>query len=569
MQPAPPSRSYWHQVGATPLLGHTIDAHFRAIAARFPGHEAVVSVAQSRRLSYAGLDAAVEAVARGLLAIGIGRGDRVGIWSTSNIEWVLLQLGTARIGAVLVNLNTALRIAELEHALRLARVQTLIMIPSFRSSDYTRIVCELCPEARDLAPGEFRSARFESLRNLIVFDPTAPNDTARPARAFLTWPDLVAAGASLLADATTVRGAELDVDDPVNIQFTSGTTGFPKAVVLTHHNILNNAYAIGEALRFTAADRLCVPVPFYHCFGMVVSNLVCLAHGATIVIPAPYFDAGATFAAIRDERCTAVHGVPTMFIAELEHEDFAARDLSTLRTGIIAGAPCPPALMRRIIGDMGCRDIRIAYGQTESSPVTHLTRADASFGDRIETVGMNLPHQETKIVDPETGATVPFGVPGEVCFRGYHVMRGYFEQDDATAEAIDEAHWLHSGDLGVMADDGSLRIVGRLKDMIIRGGENIYPAEIEAYYHRHPKVSEVAVFGVPDERMGEEVWMWVKPQPGVTIDQEELRDFGHEGLSRFKVPAVVQSVDEFPMTPSGKIRKHRIREMVMEQAVEA
>jgi fatty-acyl-CoA synthase len=554
--------SYWHQVGTTPLIGHPIDVQLREICSRQPDHEAIVSVAQGRRLTYAALDAAVDEVARGLLGLGIARGDRVGIWSTDNVEWTLVQLATARIGAILVTINPANRIAELAHVLRLARVQALITIPGYRASEYLEMVCQLCPEAYECSPQEFHSPQFESLRHLVVFDPDAPDDPLRPARAFRLWSELIAAGESLEDDATATRGATLDADDPINIQFTSGTTGFPKAVVLTHHNILNNAYAVGEIMGLTPDDRLCVPVPFYHCFGMVVSTLACLARGATIVIPSAHFDPGAALATVRDERCTALHGVPTMFIAELDHPDFDPAAVSTLRTGIIGGAPCPPPLLRRIMEDMGCRGILIAYGQTESSPVTHITRVDSTFEQRTETVGMPLPHQESKVVDPDTGCTVPFGETGEVCFRGYHVMRGYFDQDDATRAVVDPAGWLHSGDLGIMDRDGSLRIVGRLKDMIIRGGENIYPAEIEAFYHQHPKVAAVAVFGVPHPTYGEDVWMWAKLRPGEIADEEELREYASDRLAHFKVPGHIRIVDAFPMTATGKIRKQSIREIV-------
>jgi fatty-acyl-CoA synthase len=358
------------------------------------------------------------------------------------------------------------------------------------------------------------------------------------------------------------RAASLEADDPINIQFTSGTTGFPKPVVLTHHNILNNGWFAGEVLGLTERDRLCVPVPFYHCFGMVVSNLACLARGAAIVVPAPHFEAGATLAAIEQERCTAVHGVPTMFVAELESPDFARRDLRSLRTGIMAGAPCPPELVRRVIEEMGCRELLIGYGETEASPITHLTRPLDSFERRVRTVGTNLPHQEVKVVDPGTGALLPVGAQGEVCFRGYHVMRGYFGQQEATRAAIDGAGWLHSGDLGVMDEDGYLRITGRLKEMIVRGGEKIYPAEIEACLGRHPKVAQAAVFGVADPKWGEEVGAWVQPHEGVSLSAAEVRACAREGLAHYKVPRDVRIVAEFPLTITGKIQKFRIRERV-------
>ncbi len=563
MTPGDPS--YVHLGGEEPLIGTTIDRFFREAAVRFARHEAVVSVPQRRRLTYGELDEQVEHLARGLVGLGLTPGERVGIWATQNIEWVVLQLATTRVGAVLVNINPAYRISELRHALELARVQTLVLIPSFRTSRYADMVCELCPEARDLDPESFArrgGSTLAALRRVVVYDPQDAAATRRPAAGITTWAEVIAAGRDVTDEQMAGRAAALDPDDPINIQFTSGTTGFPKAVVLTHHNILNNGWFVGHVMRLTEADRVCVPVPFYHCFGMVVSNLACLTHGAAIVIPASHFEAGATLDAIQSERCTAVHGVPTMFIAELERPDFGDHDLSSLRTGIMAGAPCPPRLVRRVMEDMGCREILIGYGMTETSPVTHMTRPRDPFEKRTETVGTNLPHQEVKIVDPGTGRTVARGEPGEVCFRGYHVMRGYFDQPEATGQAIDEAGWMHSGDLGVLDDDGYLRITGRLKDMIIRGGENIYPAEIEAFYYEHPMVAQAAVFGVPDPRMGEEVGAWIKLRDGASADPDELRAYARSRIAHYKVPRYIWIVDEFPMTVTGKIQKFRIRETV-------
>jgi fatty-acyl-CoA synthase len=553
-------KSYRFQGSKTPLIGLPIHAFLAGVAARHRDLEAVVSIPQNLRLSYADFFAEIDRLAKGLVALGAGRGSRVGVWSVNNVEWVLLQLATARIGAILVNVNPAYRTAELEHALKAARVEVLFLMPAFRKSDYAGMVRELCPEADACAPSELRSARFPELRRLVVFDPDG-DGCARPAPGFLTWPEVLEAGEGIATAELDRRSAELDVDDPINIQFTSGTTGFAKPVVLTHHNLINNAFFVAEELRFTAADRLCVPVPFYHCFGMVLSNLASFSHGATLVIPAPHFDPAATLAAVAAERCTALHGVPTMFVAELELDDLERLDLSSLRTGIMAGAPCPPKLMRRVIGELGIREILIAYGQTEASPVTHITRPTDSFARRVESVGTNLPHQEVKIVDPESGATVAVGKPGELCFRGYHVMRGYFGDAQATRAAIDEAGWLHSGDLGVMDEDGYVRITGRLKDMIIRGGENVYPAEIEAYLATHPKVAQAAVFGLPDERWGEEVAAWVQLREGETATADELRTWAAQKLAHFKVPRYLRIVDGFPMTVTGKIQKFRIREM--------
>jgi fatty-acyl-CoA synthase len=370
-------------------------------------------------------------------------------------------------------------------------------------------------------------------------------------------------GTSISTDALDAATTALECDDPINIQYTSGTTGFPKAVVLTHHNILNNAYFTALAMRFGQGDRLCVPVPFYHCFGMVLSTLLCVSVGACIVVPAEHFDALEVLKAIASEKCTAVHGVPTMFISELDHPRFHEFDLTSLRTGIMAGAPCPPELMKRVMNDMHCHEILIGYGQTEASPITHLTRAEDSIQRRTETVGTNLAHQEVKIIDPGTGRTLPIGEIGELCFRGYHVMPGYYNNPDATASTVDHAHWLHSGDLGSMDEDGYVKITGRLKEMIIRGGENIYPAEIEAFLFTHPKIAQVAIFGIPDEKLGEEIVAWVQLHTGEEMSEKELRDFSREGLAHFKVPKFIRFVDEFPMTVTGKIQKFKMREQMM------
>ncbi len=559
--------SYVHRGGDTPLLGDTIDAFLAGVIARFPERDALVGIPQGARLTYRQLDEQTDRLARGLLSLGVEAGDRVGIWSTDNVEWVLLQLATARVGAVLVNINPSFRTGELRHALRQAKVQTLVLIPAFRSSHYDQMVMEVCPEAEHSEPDAFRAAELPDLRHLVIFDPLGPDERSRPAPAFRTLTEVMDGGAAIEDARLEDRRRAIDPDDPINIQFTSGTTGAPKAVVLTHHSLLNNGFFAGRAMRFSESDRLCVPVPFYHCFGMVVANLACLTHGAAIVIPADHFEAGATLAAIQNERCTAVHGVPTMFVAELEHPEFERFDLSSLRTGIMAGAPCPPELVRRVMEDMGCREILIGYGQTEASPLTHLTHAEDSLERRTETVGTNLPHQEVKIIDPATGASVPFGATGEVCFRGYHVMRGYFGQEQETRAAIDERGWLHSGDLGQLDEDGYLRITGRLKDMIIRGGENIYPAEVEAFYYEHPKVAQIAVFGVPDARLGERVGAWIKLHEGQHADPEEFRQFGRERIAHYKVPERIWFVEEFPMTVTGKIQKYRIREIVS-QAME-
>ena len=557
--------SYFHRGGLEPLLGATIPEHFADIVNRFPDHEAVVSVHQNRRLTYAQLARAIDLLARGLVGIGFKKGDRIAIWSTDNIEWLLLQMATARIGGVLVNVNPAYRTREVAYALQRSEVQGLFVIPSFRTSDYVSMLVELLPELKDGAPGQWKSKAFPALRHIIVFNPAAAEKTERPQMGFLTWQEVLTGGDPVTEDKLRAMTDLLDRDDPINIQYTSGTTGFPKAVVLTHHNILNNAYFTALAMQFKETDRLVVPVPFYHCFGMVVANLMCLSVGACIVIPCEHFDAEPVLRAVERERCTAIHGVPTMFIAELEHPRFREFNLSSLRTGIMAGAPCPSALMKRVMEEMHCREMLIAYGETESSPITHITTRDDTLERRTGTVGKNLPHQEVKLVDLVTGQTVPLGHVGEICFRGYHVMRGYYGDAEGTRKAIDGQGWLHSGDLGTMDADGYVRITGRLKEMIIRGGEKIFPREIEDYLFTHPKVAEVAVFGVPDEYFGEQVAAWIQLHSGETATEDEIRGFCVGKIAHYKIPHYIRFVEEFPMTVTGKIQKFRMREIAIEK----
>ncbi len=559
------NRSYFHRGGEQPLLGATIAEHFAATAARYPDRDAVVSVPQQRRLGYRQLAVEVDRLARGLLGIGVGKGDRVGIWSTNNIEWLLLQLATARIGAILVNINPAYRPRELAYALQRSGVQYLFTIPAFRSSDYVAMLVELLPELAQEPGTEPAWAALPSLQRVVIYDPAAPARTMRPQPGFMIWPELLAAGEAINADALDSAAALLDPDDAINIQYTSGTTGFPKAVVLTHHNILNNAWFSAHAMHFTEQDRLCVPVPFYHCFGMVLANLLCLSVGACLVIPCEHFDPLAVLQAIENEHASAVHGVPTMFIALLEHPRFGDFDLSSLRTGIMAGAPCPPALMQRVMHDLHCPEILIGYGETEASPLTHLTTRDDTLERRTETVGRNLPHQEVKVVDTDSGRTVTLGEIGEICFRGYHIMQGYYGDAEATAKTVDAQGWLHSGDLGSMDADGYLQITGRLKEMIIRGGENIYPREIEDFIFTHPKVAGVAVFGVPSEFYGEQVMAWIQLHPGEQATEEEIRAFCKGRIAHFKIPEFIRFVDGFPMTVTGKLQKFRMREMAIER----
>jgi fatty-acyl-CoA synthase len=485
-------------------------------------------------MTYAQLDAAVDRVARGLLALGVERGDRVGIWAPNRAEWVLVQYATAKIGAILVNVNPAYRTHELGYALRQSGMRLLVSAPAFKTSDYRSMVAEVrgeCPE----------------LERVVFLD--GPD-----------WEELQAAGDAVGADAVRARGEQLSFDDPINIQYTSGTTGFPKGATLSHHNILNNGFFVGELIDYSHEDRVCLPVPFYHCFGMVMGNLGATSHGACIVIPAPAFEAEATLRAVAEERCTSLYGVPTMFIAMLDHPAFAEVDLSSLRTGIMAGSPCPVEVMRRVIDEMNMREVSICYGMTETSPVSTQTRRDDSLERRVGTVGRVGPHVEVEVVDPGSGRVQPVGEPGELCTRGYSVMLGYWRDDERTRESIDAAGWMHTGDLATMDADGYLNIVGRIKDLVIRGGENVYPREVEEFLYGHPDIADVQVIGVPDERYGEELCAWVRPRDGATLDEDAVREFCRGRLAHFKVPRYVIFVDEFPMTVTGKVQKYLMRE---------
>ncbi|MFJ9641888.1 AMP-binding protein [Streptomyces sp. NPDC004244] len=530
--------SYASGVCEVPLLGDTIGENLDRTVRRFPGRDALVEAATGRRWTYAEFAADVDALALGLLDLGIVKGDRVGIWAPNRAEWTLVQYATAKLGAVLVTVNPAYRAHELEYVLRQSGMRLLVAADRFRTSDYAAMIEEVragCPELEFtvLLDGPDWDALLERGRR---------GDPADLARA----------------------GAALSPDDPVNIQYTSGTTGFPKGATLSHHNILNNGYFVGETCHYTEQDRVCIPVPFYHCFGMVMGNLACTSHGAAMVIPAPSFDPAATLAAVEAERCTSLYGVPTMFIAELAAPGFARYDLSSLRTGIMAGSPCPVEVMKEVIDRMGMAEVSICYGMTETSPVSTQTRADDSLERRVSTVGRVGPHLEVKVVDPQTGRTVPRGEPGELCTRGYSVMLGYWGEPERTAEAVDAARWMHTGDLAVMDDDGYLSITGRIKDMVIRGGENVYPREIEEFLHAHPDVLDVQVIGVPDAKYGEELMAWVRMRDGAApLTAEAVRAYCDGRLARFKIPRYVHVVEEFPMTVTGKIRKVEMREMAV------
>ena len=531
--------SYASGVSDVALVGRTIGEDLRRTVARFGSREAMVDVPSGRRWTYDALQDDVDRVARGLLALGIASGDRVGIWSPNCAEWVLVQYATAEIGAILVNINPAYRTHELAYVLNQAGVRLLVAATDFKTSDYRAMVGEVAGECRQL--------------ERTVFIGTD------------SWDELVAGAESVaLADLDT-RLATLAFDDPINIQYTSGTTGFPKGATLSHHNILNNGFFVGEGIHYTEHDRVCLPVPFYHCFGMVMGNLGATSHGSCIVIPAPGFDPVATLRAVAAERCTSLYGVPTMFIAMLDHPEFDQHDLTSLRTGIMAGSPCPVEVMKRVIAEMNMSEVSICYGMTETSPVSTQTRSDDSIDRRVSSVGRVMPHVEIKVVDPDTGRAVPRGTPGELCTRGYSVMLGYWDEPAKTAEAIDAARWMHTGDIAVMDDEGYANIVGRIKDMVIRGGENVYPREVEEFLYAHPSIADVQVIGVPDARYGEELMAWIRLRDGVdSLTADEVREFCAGRLAHYKIPRYVHIVDDFPMTVTGKVRKVEMREAAID-----
>ena len=530
--------SYSYGASATPLLGETIGANLRRVAVAYPDAEVLVDVPASRRWTYAAFDAETDTLARGLIAAGLAAGDRVGIWAPNCAEWVLLQYASAKAGIILVTINPAYRGHELSYALRQSGVGVLVSAERFKTSDYRAMIDEV-------------RAELDALNEVIFIGTPQWNGLFEAGRA-------AAAGGD--RDRLAEREAGLSFDDPINIQYTSGTTGFPKGATLSHHNILNNAFFIGERCRYTEQDRVCVPVPFYHCFGMVLGNLACTTHAACIVIPAPGFDPAQTLAAVQAERCTSLYGVPTMFIAELALPDFGRYDLSTLRTGIMAGSPCPVEVMKRVVSEMHMTEVTICYGMTETAPVSTQTTADDDMDRRVSTVGRVHPHVEVKVADPETGRVLPRGTPGELCTRGYSVMLGYWNEPSKTAQAIDAARWMHTGDLAVMDQAGYLNIVGRIKDLVIRGGENIYPREVEEFLYGHPAVEEVQVIGVPDVKYGEELCAWIRLRPGAQLDAIQVREYCKGKVAHNKIPRYIRFTSDFPTTVTGKIRKFKMRQ---------
>jgi fatty-acyl-CoA synthase len=533
--------SYSHGASASPLLGETIGANLRRVAAAHADAEVLVDVPTGRRWTYAAFDGETDTLARGLIAAGLEADDRVGIWAPNCAEWVLLQYATAKAGIILVNINPAYRSHELSFALRQSGVRVLVSAQSFKTSSYRAMIDDVRSELTNLED--------------VIYLGTPQ------------WDALFTTGraAGAVEDPLPGREASLSFDDPINIQYTSGTTGFPKGATLSHHNILNNGLFIGEGCRYTEQDRVCIPVPFYHCFGMVLGNLACTTHGACIVIPAPGFDPAETLRAVQAERCTSLYGVPTMFIAELALSDFGSYDLSTLRTGIMAGSPCPVEVMKRVVSEMHMTEVTICYGMTETSPVSTQTTADDDMERRVSTVGRVHPHVEVKVTDAETGRVLPRNTPGELCTRGYSVMLGYWNEPDKTAEAIDAARWMHTGDLAVMDEGGYLNIVGRIKDMVIRGGENIYPREVEEFLYGHPAVEDVQVVGVPDVKYGEELCAWIRLRPGQELTEEQVREFCRGKIAHYKIPRYVRFTADFPMTVTGKVQKFKMRETSIDE----
>jgi fatty-acyl-CoA synthase len=553
-----PKSSYVCGAPTSTLIGRCIGQVLDDTADKYPERDSLVVKHENRRFTYRQLKQEVQLAARGLLSLGIKKGDRIGIWSTNSSAWVITQFATAKIGAILVNINPLNRAFELKHVLQQSECQTLLLIDGFRDANYVSILREICPELESSAPGDLQSKNLPDLRTIVFIGNSV-------AAGMFSWEELFRRGQTTSLDELRQRESELEFDDPINIQYTSGTTGLPKGAMLSHHNIVNNAQFIAAALRLSPEDRLCIPVPFFHCFGMVLGNMACVVSGATMVVPAAYFDPERTLRAIHEEKCTALHGVPTMFIAELSCPNLKDFDLRSLRTGIMSGSPCPIEIMRRVVSEMNCRELTIAYGQTEASPVITQTTTDDLIEVRVTTVGKALPHTEIKIIDPLSGKMTPRGVAGELCTRGYLVMKGYYRNPEATSKAIDDDGWLHTGDLAVLDDRGYFKIVGRSKDMVIRGGENIYPREIEEFLFSCPGILDVQIVGVPDFKYGETIAAWVKLKPGAALTLEDLKKFCKGKIAEYKIPQYLKVTDDFPMTVSGKIQKFKLREISIQE----
>ena len=551
-------QSYTSGTSTEPLLGSTIGDMFDSIAEKFPNNEALVVHHQNIRWTYSQLKSEVETCAKGLMAIGLEKGERIGIWAPNCYQWAVTQFATAKIGAILVNINPAYRLHELEYALNQSECSMIVIADQFKTSNYTQMLYDLAPELTECVPGQLKSEKLPNLRGVIRL-------REEPAPGMWSWADMMEQAKHCSSSALVERQAQLHFDEPINIQYTSGTTGYPKGATLSHHNILNNGYFVARCMNFTDRDRLIIPVPLYHCFGMVMGNLGCMTHGATMIYASEGFEPEAVLRTAQEEKATALYGVPTMFIAELEHPSFNEFDLRSLRTGIMAGSPCPIEVMKKVQTLMHMNEVQIAYGMTETSPVSTQTRIGTPLEKQVSTVGQIHPHLEVKIIDPETGSVLPIGEAGELCTRGYSVMLGYWNNEAQTRAAIDAARWMRTGDLATMDTEGYVNIVGRIKDMVIRGGENVYPREIEEFLYTHPKISDVQVIGVPDQKYGEEVMAWIKLKDGQTATTEEMIEFCKGKIAHFKIPRYYKFTDDFPMTVTGKIRKMEMRQISVKE----
>ena len=553
-----PLWSYTSGTSDIPLLGLTIGDQFDLTAGTHPDNPALIARQQNTRLTYRELQEQVNQCAKGLLQLGLRKGQRIGIWSPNRVEWCVAQFATSKIGTILVNINPSYRLHELEYVLKQSGCTALIISPAFKTSNYTEMVQTLAPELQHSEPGKLKAEKLPDLTTVIRM-------TSEKIPGMFTWDELMSVGSDVSNEQLTTVQREQEFDDPINIQYTSGTTGFPKGATLSHHNILNNGYFVAALQKLTHEDRVCIPVPLYHCFGMVMGNLGCITHGATMVYPSEGFEPLTVLQTVQEEKCTSLYGVPTMFIAELDQPDFAKFDYSSLRTGVMAGSPCPVEVMKKVQSLMNMHDVEICYGMTETSPVSMQTRIGSPLDKQVSTVGQVHPHLEVKIVNPATGQVVPIGETGEFCTRGYSVMLGYWGNEEATAAAIDQARWMHTGDLAVMDEDLYVNIVGRIKDLIIRGGENVYPREVEEYLYTNPKISDVQVIGVPDEKYGEAIMAWVMLKPGEQMTEEELRDYCKGKIAHYKIPRYVKFVTSFPMTVTGKVQKYQMREQSTEE----